>query len=272
MRLLYVPQNRGHTHKLNMSKLSSLNPVKSLSPRQEQIRRLLLDREPLKVMASKLGISEHSVTTQKKRMAEKLEISVPELRNYFERQQIAERSIEMTKVASLEGFWISRFRFTGYDPASNPREAKYRNGCQIDLEKIQSSAGNITHTGSSICGVRADSKPPYMHELEIKAERNYVLGFWRNIPPYSSSGCFQLYLQNQLNAMEGSHLGLTSNSVVKAGEWIWLRLSPAGADTVDPRHLRSFDQLDQLFDLMLNGSGALTVGDLFESPLSRSSG
>lgn len=272
MRLLSVPQNRGHTHKWNMSKLSPSNRVKSLSPRQEQIRRLLLDREPIKVMAAKLGISENSVTTQKKRMAEKLEISVSELRNYFKTQQIAESPIKMTKVASLDGFWISRFRFTGYDPTSSPREAKYRSSCQIDLEKIQSSTGNITHTGNSICGVRADSKPPYMHELEIKVERNYVLGFWRNIPPYCSSGCFQLYLQNQLNVMEGSHLGMTSNSVVKAGEWVWLRLSAAGADTLDPQHLRSFSQLDSLFDLMLNGNGALTVGDLFESPISKSSG
>ena len=247
-----------------MGKISPSTRTTRLSPRQEQIRRLMLERMPAKQMAVVLGTSENSIKTQKKRMAVKLDKSVRELRGHFEASRMSGSETDSRVTPQLDGYWISRFRFSGYVRGSGSQGPKYHGGSQIDLEQIRSSAGFLTHAGYNLCGARTDSKSPYMHDLEIQAAGDNVMGFWRNRTSASAAGCFQLFVQKGGDAMEGSHLGMSANSVVQTGEWVWLRLAPEGADNIEPKLMRSFHDLDALFESGLDGRRALSVQDLFD--------
>jgi hypothetical protein len=74
-----------------------------------------------------------------------------------------------------------------------------------------------------------------------------VIGTWENVNS-GSVGSLQLIVHNDLSAMHGGHLGNTSNGVVKAGRWVWLRVChPLNSSRPDSMRFRSFAQLEEIF-------------------------
>ncbi len=232
----------------------------TLTPRQEQVMRLLLDGATEKEIAHQLGIAPSTVKDHRMALYQKAHVATQKqlLKKYPSNLDSS------TPSHSLAGYWLSRFDFENYIHAQPEQEQQYRRGVQINLEHMATySDAYFGLKGKNMCGARSENRQSYEHEFRIRSIDQHIVGIWENSNT-KNVGCFQLTVHTHSQTMYGSHLGNASNGIVRAGKWIWLRVEVPELYVPNYTKFKSFEALNSLIDSALDTGSSISLNDLFD--------
>ena len=230
-----------------------------LTPREDQVMRLVVDGQTEADIAKNLHLAIPTVKSHKRNIFSKMKVKkVAELIHCIRKRESAQ-----TMDVSLAGYWLSMYDFEQHVPGASQDKLQFRSGKQINLELIEeSSDGFFSYTGRSLCGVRLDGVPAYEHQFRFRMKNGIVIGYWENSNS-SNVGCFQLLVHNDARSMHGSHLGNTNARVVKSGNWTWVKAEANKGFQIEPGRFRTFDELSVEMDSILNSGAPLLAKKLF---------
>lgn len=123
---------------------------------------------------------------------------------------------------ALTGYWMTYFRVVSM------KTGKRKEIENITIERVDDVMGNAEGVpilmGETIGSMSTMESVVYSHAITLKMRNeNTVSVEWDNFTT-GHFGSGLLILLNDRTVMRGCHLGISSDNVVRSGEWIWCRV------------------------------------------------